>query len=54
MRALIAALLLAIAGPSLTAEIVVTNGDTLQLDRTVYRLEGIDAPEIDQMCLDHD
>jgi endonuclease YncB( thermonuclease family) len=52
MRALIAALLLAIAGPSLAAEIVVTNGDTLQLDRTIYRLEGIDAPEIDQMCLD--
>jgi len=45
MRALIAALLLAIAGPSLAAEIVVTNGDTLQLDRTIYRLEGIDAPE---------
>jgi endonuclease YncB( thermonuclease family) len=52
MRALIAALLLAIAGPSPAAEIVVTNGDTFQLDRTIYRLDGIDAPEIDQMCLD--
>lgn len=52
MRAFIAALLLAIAGPSLAAEIVVTNGDTLRVDRTTYRLEGIDAPEIDQMCLD--
>lgn len=40
------------AGPSLAAEIVVTNGDTFQLDRTIYRLDGIDAPEIDQMCLD--
>ncbi len=40
MRALIAALLLATAGPSLAAEIVVTNGDTLQLDRTIYRLEA--------------
>ena len=52
MRALIAALLLAIAGPSPAAEIVVTNGDTFQLDRTIYRLDGIDAPEIDQICLD--
>jgi endonuclease YncB( thermonuclease family) len=52
MRALIAALLLAMVDPSLAAEIVVTDGDTLQLDRTTYRLDGIDAPEIDQTCLD--
>jgi endonuclease YncB( thermonuclease family) len=52
MRALIAALLLAMAAPSLAAETVVTDGDTLQLDRTSYRLDGIDAPEIDQTCLD--
>ena len=52
MRALIAALLLAMAGPSLATEIVVTDGDTFQLDYTIYRLDGIDAPEIDQMCLD--
>ena len=31
MRALMAVLLLATAGPSLAAEIVVTNGDTFQL-----------------------
>ena len=48
MRALIAALLLAMVGPSLAAETVVTDGDTLQLDSTTYRLDGIDAPEIDQ------
>ena len=52
MRALIAALLLAMAGPSLAAEIVVTDGDTLRLDQTIYRLDGVDAPEIDQTCLD--
>ena len=52
MRVLIAALLLAMAGPSLATEIVVTDGDTFQLDHTIYRLDGIDAPEIDQTCLD--
>jgi endonuclease YncB( thermonuclease family) len=52
MRALIAVLLLAMVGPSLAAEIVVTDGDTFQLDGTIYRLDGIDAPEIDQTCLD--
>ena len=52
MRALIAAFLLAIAGPSLATEVVVTSGDTFQLDQTNYRLDGVDAPEIDQTCLD--
>jgi endonuclease YncB( thermonuclease family) len=52
MRALIAALLLTMAGPSLAAGIVVADGDTFQLDGTIYRLNGIDAPEIDQTCLD--
>src|SRR5260370_138818 len=52
MRVLIAALLLAMAGPSLAAEIAVTDGATFRLDGTIYRLDGIDTPEIDQMCLD--
>jgi len=52
MRALFAAFLLSMVGPGLAAEIVVTDGDTLRLDRTVFRLDGADAPEIDQICLD--
>jgi endonuclease YncB( thermonuclease family) len=52
MRALIAALFLTMVGPGLAAEIVVTDGDTFQLNHTIYRLDGIDAPEIDQTCLD--
>jgi endonuclease YncB( thermonuclease family) len=51
MRVLIVGLLLAMVSPSLAAEIVVTDGDTLRLDGTIYRLDGIDAPEIDQTCL---
>ncbi len=40
------------AGPSLAADIAVIDGDTFRLDHAIYRLDGIDAPEIDQMCLD--
>ena len=39
-------------GQAWRPKIVMTDGDTFQLDRTIYRLDGIDAPEIDQMCLD--
>ena len=51
-RVVIASLLLAMVGPGLAADIAVTDGDTFRQDRTVYRLDGIDAPEIDQTCLD--
>jgi endonuclease YncB( thermonuclease family) len=55
MRVLVAALLLAMVGPGLAAEVVATDGATIRLDRTIYRLDGIDTPEIDQTCLDeHD
>jgi endonuclease YncB( thermonuclease family) len=50
-HALVAALLLAMVGPGLAADLAVTDGDTLRLDRTTYRLGGIDAPEIDQTCV---
>jgi endonuclease YncB( thermonuclease family) len=51
IRILVAALLLVMAGPGLAAEIVATDGATIRVDRTIYRLDGIDAPEVDQMCL---
>ena len=47
MRILVAAVLLTMVGPGLAADIAVNDGDTFRLDRTIYRLEGIDAPEID-------
>src|SRR4051812_45836461 len=37
---------------ALAADVVVTDGDTLKLDGTVFRLDGIDAPEKDQVCVD--
>jgi endonuclease YncB( thermonuclease family) len=47
---LLAALLL--ASPSLAAEPVVHDGHTIQLGDITYRLDGIDAPELDQTCID--
>ena len=29
------------------------DADTLTVDGTVYRLDGVDAPEFDQYCIDH-
>jgi endonuclease YncB( thermonuclease family) len=40
------------ASASLAATAAVRSGDTLQLGETVYRLDGIDAPEVDQLCID--
>jgi endonuclease YncB( thermonuclease family) len=36
----------------LAAEAIITDGDTLLLNGRPYRLDGIDAPETDQVCLD--
>jgi endonuclease YncB( thermonuclease family) len=52
MRALIAAALIAVAAPAVAAEAIVTDGGTLILDGALYRLDGIDAPQTDQTCLD--
>src|SRR4051794_33909582 len=36
----------------IAAEAIVGDGDTLTVDGIKYRLDGIDAPEADQICLD--
>jgi endonuclease YncB( thermonuclease family) len=51
MRVLIVILLALFAAPAFAATVVVKNGDTLQLGDKTYRLEGIDAPELDQRCV---
>lgn len=40
------------ATPALAASAVVRDGDTLQLGEVTYRLDGVDAPELDQICID--
>ncbi len=52
VRALIAVFWLAAATPSWAVEVSVTDGDTLILDGVTYRLDGVDAPQTDQTCLD--
>ncbi|NPV24751.1 thermonuclease family protein [Bradyrhizobium sp. 81013] len=39
-------------GAALAASATVRSGDTIQLGDIVYRLDGIDAPEVDQLCID--
>jgi endonuclease YncB( thermonuclease family) len=46
----IVALLWTAAGSS--ADVIVKDGRTLQIAEIVYRLDGIDAPEFDQICID--
>lgn len=43
---------LALLAPAHAATAVVHDGDTIQLGSITYRLDGIDAPELDQMCID--
>jgi len=38
--------------PGWAASAVVRDGNTIQLSDTTYRLDGIDAPELDQICID--
>jgi endonuclease YncB( thermonuclease family) len=52
MRALITILVLILVAPSWAADAIIKDGDTLRLSDNIYRLDGIDAPELDQVCLD--
>jgi endonuclease YncB( thermonuclease family) len=51
---LAAALLLSVfpASPALSAGAIVHDGGTVEVAGIAYRLDGIDAPEVDQMCID--
>jgi endonuclease YncB( thermonuclease family) len=46
----LAAILFTSPAPAATA--IVHDGDTIQLGDITYRLDGIDAPELDQICID--
>jgi endonuclease YncB( thermonuclease family) len=52
MRFLIAVLAFLSAGSGWAADTVVRDGDTLRVAGVTYRLDGTDAPEFDQMCID--
>ena len=52
MRGWIAGLVLVLTSPVWAAGAIVSDGDTLTLDGTKFRLDGIDAPEFNQICLD--
>jgi endonuclease YncB( thermonuclease family) len=41
-----------LASPASAANAVVHDGDTIQLGDVTYRLDGVDAPEFDQICID--
>lgn len=54
-RLFLVAVLLSIvvpAGPGMAATAIVRDGGTLQLGNVTYRLDGIDAPAVDQLCID--
>src|ERR1700739_2309115 len=40
-----------LATPSLAANVIVRDGDPIQLGDVTYRLDGVDAPELDQICI---
>jgi endonuclease YncB( thermonuclease family) len=52
MRLLLAILATLLTSPALAAEPVIKDGGTIQLAGSTYRLDGIDAPELDQICVD--
>jgi len=51
MRLLFAFLVLVSASAARAADVVVKDAGTIQLSGTTYRLDGVDAPAFDQICL---
>ena len=45
------AICLLFAGGARAADMTVHDGNTIQLGDIIYRLEGTDAPELDQTCI---
>src|SRR5215468_12736249 len=45
-------MILAMTSQALAATATVKDGATLQLANTTFRLDGVDAPAVDQMCID--
>jgi endonuclease YncB( thermonuclease family) len=52
MRLVLAILATLLTSPGWAAEAVIRDGGTIQLAGSTYRLDGIDAPELDQICVD--
>lgn len=52
MRAVWMAAILLVSTVSFAASQTITDGDTIKVDGTIYRLWGIDAPELKQDCPD--
>ena len=52
MRLHLAILATLLTSPGWAAEPVIKDAGTIQLAGTTYRLDGIDAPELDQICVD--
>jgi endonuclease YncB( thermonuclease family) len=52
MRCFILILAVFSASQSLAAGAIVRDGGTVQVGGVTYRLDGIDAPELDQICID--
>jgi endonuclease YncB( thermonuclease family) len=52
MRILSLFFLLLVANPASAVEAIVKDGDTIQIGNVAYKLAGLDAPEVDQPCVD--
>jgi endonuclease YncB( thermonuclease family) len=51
MRAIIVAVSIVLTTPGWALDLTVKDANSLQLGGIAYRLDGIDAPELDQMCV---